>query len=49
MRDLSVYTESFGAELKHYRDSSGLEIDVIIKLPNGEYGAVEIKLLVKRI
>ncbi len=44
VRDLSVYAESFGAELKHYRDSSGLEVDAIIKLPNGEYGAVEIKI-----
>ena len=44
VRDLSVYAESLGAELKHYRDSSGLEVDVIIKLPNGEYGAVEIKI-----
>ena len=44
VRDLSVYAESLGAELKHYRDSSGLEVDAIIKLPNGEYGAVEIKI-----
>lgn len=44
VRDLSVYSESLGAELKHYRDSSGLEVDAIVKLPNGEYGAVEIKI-----
>lgn len=44
VRDLSVYAESLGAELKHYRDSSGLEVDTIIKLPNGEYAAVEIKI-----
>lgn len=44
VRDLSVYAESFGAELKHYRDSSGLEVDAIVKLPNGDYGAVEIKI-----
>ena len=44
IRDLSVYAESFGAELRHYRDSSGLEVDAIVKLPNGEYGAVEIKI-----
>lgn len=44
IRDLSVYAESLGAELKHYRDSSGLEVDAIVKLPNGEYGAVEIKI-----
>ena len=44
VRDLSVYSESLGAELKHYRDSSGLEVDAIVKLPNGDYGAVEIKI-----
>ena len=44
VRDLSVYAESLGAELKHYRDSSGLEVDAIVKLPNGEYGAIEIKI-----
>ena len=44
VRDLAVYADSFGAELKHYRDSAGYEVDAIIKLPNGEYGAVEIKI-----
>ena len=44
VRDLSVYAESIGAELRHYRDSSGQEVDAIVKLPNGEYGAVEIKI-----
>ena len=44
VRDLAIYADSFGAELKHYRDSAGYEVDAIIKLPNGEYGAVEIKI-----
>lgn len=44
IRDLTIYAESFGGELRHYRDSSGQEVDAIIKLPNGDYGAVEIKL-----
>lgn len=44
IRDLSVYAESLDAKLKHYRDSSGLEVDAIIELSNGEYGAVEIKI-----
>lgn len=44
VRDLSVYAESLGAELKHYRDASNLEVDAIVRLPSGEYGAVEIKL-----
>ena len=36
--------ESFGGELKHYRDSNDLEVDAILKLRNGEYGAIEIKI-----
>ena len=44
VRDLSIYAESFGGELKHYRDSNGLEVDAILKLNNGEYGAIEIKI-----
>lgn len=44
IRDLSVYAESIDATIKHYRDSSGQEVDAIIELPNGKYGAIEIKL-----
>ena len=44
VRDLSVYAESINGQLKHYRDSYGQEIDAIIELDNGEYGAVEIKI-----
>lgn len=44
VRDLSVYASSFGGILKHYRDNSDLEVDVIIELENGNYGAIEIKL-----
>ncbi len=44
VRDLSVYASTFGASLKHYRDSSGQEVDVIVESSNGEYGAIEIKL-----
>lgn len=40
VRDLTIYSELFNGELKHYRDSSGLEVDTIIKLPNGKYGAI---------
>lgn len=44
VRDLSVYAEFIGGDLKHYRDSSGQEVDAIIKLENGDYSAVEIKI-----
>jgi len=44
VRDLLVYAESFGGKLKHYRDSAGQEVDAIVERPNGDYGAIEIKI-----
>ncbi len=44
VHDLSIYADSFGAELKHYRDSTGVEVDALIKMKNGDYGAIEIKI-----
>ncbi len=44
IRDLRIYSESFGAQLFHYRDGSGREIDAVIELPDGRWGAFEIKL-----
>lgn len=44
VRDLSVYADCLGASLRHYRDSSGLEVDAIVELQNGRYGAIEIKV-----
>lgn len=44
-RDLRIYIESLKGNLYHFRDiTSGLEIDAIVELPDGEYGAIEIKL-----
>lgn len=44
VRDLSIYLESIGGKLKHYRDSVGREVDAIAELRNGEYAAIEIKI-----
>lgn len=44
VRDLTVYSGSLKGEVRHYRDSNGLECDAIVHLPNGEWGAVEVKL-----
>ena len=44
-RDLRIYAESIGAKLYHYRENdTGLEIDAIVEIADGEYGAIEIKL-----
>ncbi len=44
MRDLRVYAEALDAELYHYRDKSGLECDAVLRLRNGSYGLIEVKL-----
>ena len=43
-RDLKIYAESFGAELYHYQDYAGNEIDAVIELPDGSWCGIEIKL-----
>lgn len=44
VRDLRVYAESIGGTVKHYRDKNGLEVDSIVHLNNGQWGAIKIKL-----
>jgi predicted AAA+ superfamily ATPase len=44
IRDLRIYAESIDGNVYHYRDKNGLEIDAIIQLVDGSWGAVEIKL-----
>lgn len=43
-RDLRVYSQNIGGTVYHYRDSNGLECDMVIHLKNGAYGLVEVKL-----
>lgn len=44
-RDLRIYIESLGGKLYHYRNNkNGVEVDAIVELSDGEYGAIEIKL-----
>ncbi len=44
IRDLRIYADVLDAKVFHYRDSSGLEIDAIVELPNETFAAFEIKL-----
>lgn len=41
MRDLRVYAEGLGGEVKHYRENSGLECDAVIHLEDGRWGGIE--------
>lgn len=43
-RDLQIYAQAAGGKLYHYRDGKGREIDAVVELPNGKWGAFEIKL-----
>lgn len=44
LRDLEIYSQSYGGNLTYYRDENDFEIDAILKLNNGKWGAIEIKL-----
>lgn len=48
-RDIRVYTQALGGEVHHYRDRSGLEADMIIRLHNGQWAAIEVKMGSKQI
>lgn len=43
-RDISVYSLSKEGTLSHYRDSNGLECDIVLHLNDGRWGAIEVKL-----
>lgn len=45
IRDLKIYAKSLDGKLLHYRYNKGLEVDAILKLPNGKWGLIEIKLV----
>ena len=42
--DLKIYAENNGGKLFHYRDEKNNEIDAVVELPDGKWGAFEIKL-----
>ena len=44
VRDLRVYSQPERAEVFHYRDETGLEVDAIIERDDGGWIAVEVKL-----
>ena len=43
-RDLAVYSQSLGGTLLHYRDAQNREIDAVVELAGGTWGAFEIRL-----
>jgi hypothetical protein len=48
-RDLRVYAQAADGEVYHYRDKSELESDLVIKLHDGRWAAIEVKLGMRQI
>ena len=48
-RDIRAYAQTNDADVFHYRDKSGLESDLIVRLRNGRWAAIEVKLGKKQI
>lgn len=44
IHDILVYARMMDATVWHYRDDSDLEVDLVVQLATGEWGAFEIKL-----
>jgi len=44
MRDLKIYADAMDATLSYYRDKNDFEVDCILKMADGKWGAIEIKL-----
>ncbi len=44
VRDLRIYADALDGKVYHYLNNNGLEIDAILRLRNGRYALIEIKL-----
>lgn len=44
IRDLRIYAQAVDADVLHYRDSDGLEVDAIVEARDGRWAAFEVKL-----
>lgn len=44
VRDTRVYADPLDASVHHYRDSDGLEVDLVVQTRSGPWGAFEVKL-----
>lgn len=44
VRDLRVYAQAFDAQVLHYQDNTGLEVDAVVETADGRWAAFEVKL-----
>jgi hypothetical protein len=43
-RDVRIYAQAIDGDVFHYHDKNGLESDLIVRLRDGRWGAIEVKL-----
>ena len=48
-RDIRIYAQAIDGDVFHYRDKSRLEADLIVRLRDGRWAAIEVKLGTKQI
>ena len=44
VRDIRIYAQKFGGQVHHWRDQNQNEVDVVVTLPDGRWGAFEVSL-----
>ena len=44
IRDLRIYAQALDAEVFHYREKAGLEVDAVVEAPDGRWAGFEVKL-----
>jgi len=48
LREVRIYSSAMGytpdPEVRYYADADGLEVDIVVELPDGRWGAFEVKL-----
>jgi predicted AAA+ superfamily ATPase len=44
VRDVRIYAQRFGGQVHHWRDQNQNEVDVVVTLPDGRWGAFEVKM-----
>lgn len=49
IRDLRVYAQAADAQVFHYREKDGLEVDAIVEDAEGRWAAFEVKMGARRV
>ena len=44
VRDVRIYAQRLGGQVHHWRDQNQNEVDVVVTLPDGRWGAFEVKM-----